>query len=102
LKASIEGAATQRQKVSIALAAKPGGCVVWIVCDPDTLEFSRFLWFGAGPGSPLPSLEGFGTGRHTRGDASGNKAERARIRTVPKGSFEKVATLKELLQKLFG
>jgi hypothetical protein len=102
LKASLEGGATRHQKVNVSLAAKPSGCVVWIVFDPDTLDFTGFLWFGADPGSPLPPLDGFKTARHTKGDATGFKAERAGIKVVPRGQFEKITTLPELLQRLFG
>ena len=102
LKASFEGGATRQQKINVSLAAKPSGCVVWIVFDPDTLDFREFLWFGADPGSPLPSLDGFKTARHTKGDATGFKAERTGIKIVPRGRFEKIATLAELSGKLFG
>ena len=102
LKASFEGASTRTQKINVALAAKQAGCVVWIIFDQDTLDFRHFLWFGAKPGLPLPPLEEFKTARHTKGDASGVKAERAGIKTVPSRAFEEVATLPELLQRLFG
>lgn len=102
LKASFEGATTRQQKINASLAAKPSGCVVWVVFDPDTLDFRRFLWFGAEPGSPLPPLAGFKTARHTKGDATGFKAERSGIKIVPQGHFEKIATLSELVRRLFG
>ena len=38
LKASKAGGRTATQNVNVALADKPGGCVVWIVVEPETLR----------------------------------------------------------------
>lgn len=46
-------------------------------------------------------LTGFKLGKHTRGDSSGRKAERANIRLVPKGHFERVDRVAELVERLF-
>lgn len=56
LKSSFEGAKTRRQKINIRLAGKPSGCIVWVRFDPATLEQTGWLWFGDGPGQPLPDL----------------------------------------------
>src|ERR1700722_20586259 len=41
--------------VSLALADKPSGCVLWIRVSRD-LEMKPFFWFGGRPGDPLPTL----------------------------------------------
>ncbi|MEP7247471.1 MAG: hypothetical protein ABI885_27830 [Gammaproteobacteria bacterium] len=46
LKASATTSKTARQKVHVALGAKPSGCVVWVLFDPATMQLGPFLWFG--------------------------------------------------------
>lgn len=105
LKTSTVGGRTAQQKVNIALAEKPSGCVLWIVRDEDH-QTNRmrltYRFFGGAPGEPLPSLDGFRVGRHTKGNAEGVKAERPSIRVIPKGQFVAVGTTRELLGVLFG
>lgn len=100
MKSSFVGAKTARQKINIRLADKPSGCVVWVRFDPETLELADFLWFGAAPGAPLPD-PGDRIGRHAKGDHSGYKAERAAIRVINKGRFERVLSMSELTDRLF-
>src|SRR6056297_544397 len=38
LKAAYLGSKTAKQKLHVALAGKPSGCVVWVYFDQDTLE----------------------------------------------------------------
>ena len=102
LKASFHGARTASQKVHLALERKPGGCVVWVQFDPLSLELGPFLWFGSRPGHKLPSLTSFKVAKHTKGDATGRKAERPNIRVVPKSKFDQLASVDELLERLFG
>jgi len=96
---------TARQKVNIALAAKPSGCIVWIVRSEDH-ESCRaslsYLFFGGASRMPLPSLEGFKVATHTKGNAEGVKKERAAIRVIPKAKFTSIATTRELVAVLFG
>jgi len=101
LKSSYDGAKTSRQKINVELAARPSGCVVWIRFDPATLETVSYLWFGDEPGQPLPDL-GDRIGKHTKGDRVGTKAERESIRVINIGRFEKVGTITELADTLFG
>lgn len=101
LKTVSEGGAAARVTVNIKLADRPSGCVVWIVVGPG-LELCSYLWFGAAPGAPLPSLAGLATARHTKGDATGLKAERPNHRTIPRRAFEPVPTLDGVIAKLFG
>lgn len=101
LKSSYDGAKTSRQKINVELAARPSGCVVWIRFDPATLEPVGYLWFGAEPGRPLPDL-GDRIGKHTKGDGIGTKTERAAIREIGIGRFEKIDTIAKLAERLFG
>ena len=102
LKGSEKGATTATQKVHVALAGKPSGCVVWVHIDDDSLRLGPFLFFGGKPGMPLPGLKSFRVSRHTRGNAQGVKAERPNHRNVPKGKFESLDTIEELWSRLFG
>jgi hypothetical protein len=105
LKTSLPSSRVSGQKVHVALAYKPGGCVVWILRheDPATKRMRlTYRFFGGDPGNPLPSLRGFRVAVHTKTDASGTKKERPAIRVVPRGSFKPVATTAELVQLLFG
>ena len=102
LKSSFRGAKTASQKIHIRLAEKLSGCVIWVVFDPATLALGPFLWFGSSPGKSLPDLSSFKVARHTKGDATGHKAERPMIRVVPKGRFNSLNTIEEVLGALFG
>ena len=102
LKASHTGSATSRVNVNDALARKPSGCVVWMQFDPLTLEFDHFLWFGSDAGKKLPELGGFKVAKHSKGNAQGIKLERPNIRVVPKGSFELLNGVEDVIGKLFG
>lgn len=102
LKASHSGASASRQKVHIALASKPSGCVVWIQFDASTLKLGPFHYFGSPPGQPLPDLSSFSIARHVKGNAMGFKAERPAIRVIPKGHFRPLASICEVYEALFG
>ncbi|MGD8586877.1 MAG: hypothetical protein PVJ75_16120 [Chloroflexota bacterium] len=56
LKASYHDATTAQQKVHIALASKPSGCIIWIYFDEETLELGPFLFYGGPAGEPVPDL----------------------------------------------
>ncbi len=102
LKSSYHGAKTARQSVNVRLAEKPSGCVVWVVFDPKTLAIGPFFWFGGKPGEPLPDIWSFPIAKHTRGNAYGVKAERPNIRVLKRAAFEQVASVSELVGRLFG
>ncbi len=105
LKTSRSDGRTALQKVHTVLAAKPGGCVVWVIRheDPETRRMRlSYRFFGGAPGKPLPSLEKFKVAKHTKGDASGTKKERPAIRVVPKSQFREIETTGELVKVLFG
>ena len=101
LKSSKTGATTASQKIHTKLAQKSSGCVIWIYVDENTLRLGPFLYFGAGAGKPLPSLEGHKTATHTKGNRYGVKAPRPNIRVVKKGCFQKCASIEDLFIRLF-
>jgi hypothetical protein len=91
--------------VNIALANKPGGCVVWLLREDDRTTRRvklAYLFFGGEPGEKLPALDGFGVGKHSKGDSTGKKSKRPAIRLIPKTKFTKVESVRELVEKLFG
>ena len=102
LKGSTRDAKTAKQKVNIALAEKPSGCVVRAFLDDDSLKLGPFLFFGGDPGQQLPDLQSFGVAKHTKGNAQGVKAQRPNLRDVPKGAFRHLGTIEELWLALFG
>ncbi|WP_252274007.1 hypothetical protein [Pseudomonas subflava] len=102
LKASFTGSVTSQQKIHVSLAKKPSGCVVLVYFDKDTLELGPFLYYGAAPGQPLPSLESFKVARHTKGNAEGVKAERPNLRVLNKRHFTRFEDIQGLYSQLFG
>ena len=100
MKSSFIGAKTARQKINVRLADKPSGCVIWVRFDPESLKLTEFLWFGAQPGEPLPEL-GDKIGKHEKGDQHGHKAQRAAIRVINKGRFERIPDVRGLADRLF-
>ena len=95
IKGSVCGSATARQKVHVALADKPSGCVVWVYLNEEDWNLGPFLYFGGDPGTPMPPL-GDKVARHTKGDATGEKKERPNIREINKGRFRKLETIDEV------
>ena len=87
--------------IHMALAAKPSGCVVWMLVDPATFETTAYRWFGDQPGRPLPAL-GDKAVRHTKADSQGVKAERAALRQLGRGRFETIPDMEGLIERLFG
>ena len=102
LKGARKGATTAKQKVHLALAEKPSGCVVWAFLDDESLRLGPFLFFGGSPGLPLPDLNSFSVSKHTKGNAQGVKTERPNLRDVPKRHFRHLDTIEELWLTLFG
>jgi hypothetical protein len=94
LKTSRLTARASRQKVHIALATKPSGCVVWIYFNERTLVLGPFLFFGGAAGEPLPYLSDLRVARHTKGDAQGIKAERPDIRWSTGGNSGRLTALR--------
>ena len=102
LKATGQGRKRGNVNVTLALIEKRSACVVWLFFDQETLELGPFYIFGGTPGQPMPDISHFRVARHTKGDATGFKAERPNLRLIPKGSFEKLDTMDEVVEWLFG
>jgi hypothetical protein len=102
LKSSHLGSSTGEVKVSVHLSKKPSGCVIWVWFDPNTLRLGPFLWFGGAPGLPLPDVSVLKVAKHTKANAQGVKLQRPNLRVIPKSRFESIATMNELVTKLFG
>ncbi len=101
LKASRENGARRHVNVNRKLAAKPSGCVIWIMVD-DELSAVRYLWFGNGPGEPLPSLDGLVTSRHTKANMDQEKVERPNLCDVPKSLFRVLNDVPDIVELLLG
>lgn len=101
LKVTRVGGKRRNVDINLALAEKPSGCVVWIMADPATLSIGPFYWLGAAPGIPLTTIDGRIT-RHSKGNASGKKAERRALRNVAMGKFQKLSTMSEVAKAMFG
>jgi hypothetical protein len=101
LKASHRQAIKAAVPINTKLAEKPGGCIVWITFDQDTLELGPFLWFGGRPGERLPDL-GSRLGRQNRANSLGVKGVRAGIRVLSKHQFTKLHAVDEVVEALFG
>jgi hypothetical protein len=102
LKSSFRGSKVRHASVNALLAAKPSGCMVFMWFDPKTLELGPFAFFGGRPRKPLPDISSMKLARHTKANAQGVKAVRPNVREVPLSKFERVATIEELVVKLFG
>jgi hypothetical protein len=101
LKSSHITSATSRQKTHVKLADKASGCLVWIVFNEERLTFSHFLFYGGSAGEALPSMDNLPTAKHTKGNKDGVKLERANIRVINKGQFQRLNTIEEVFDKLF-
>ena len=102
LKSSHVGSSTNDVRVSLHLAKKPSGCVVWLWFAPKTLELGPYLFFGGSPGHPLPDIANFKVAKHAKGNAQGVKLERPNVRVIPKSRFETLHSVSELVLRLFG
>ena len=80
---------------------KPGGCILWLEFDPESLAIERYYWFGSKAGNALPDL-GERISRHSKGNSEGEKNERPIHRVLTRGRFEALADIGEVAEKLFG
>ncbi len=101
LKVSRETGSRTEINVSMRLAEKPGGCVVWIFVD-DALNLKAFRWFGDPAGGPLPNIADKKVLKHTKGDANGIKNVRLGHRVIKQSNFDTVADIDDLLRCLLG
>ncbi len=86
--------------VNCALEEKSSGCVVKLLVD-DELVVTGWLFFGAKPKKPLPSMRSFPLARHTKADSHGHKAERPNARKVSSGKFNSLGSWDCLFSALF-
>ncbi len=100
LKSSFRGSKVREVDVSTKLLLKPGGCILWLEFDPDSLAIERFFWFGGRVGSALPDL-GLRVSRHSKGNGEGAKNERPIHRIVTRGRFEALSDIREVVGRLF-
>ena len=100
-KTVLEGGANTLVSISLKLAEKPSGCVIWTVVDPE-LNAIAYLWYGGEPNEPLPQIDRLKITKHTKGNALGEKAERINHRVLNMSQFRRYETLEEVLRQLFG
>ncbi len=100
LKATREGGAAGDQRINENLAKAPGGCVVWMFVENDTLQPIRFGWFGGAGQQPLPDLGG-NVARHTKANSAGEKLHRPNIRKVSKSRFDWLESVEQVFERLF-
>src|SRR6266436_297724 len=101
LKSSFRGSKVREVDISTKLLHKPGGCILWLEFDRETLAIERFYWFGGEAGNGLPDL-GARISRHSKANSKGEKNERLAHRVVAKGDFQMLADISEVVRKLFG
>jgi hypothetical protein len=101
LKTVLTGGKADEVKVGLRLMDVPSGCVVWIVVTPD-LGIESYLWFGGPPGKPLPDVSDGKVAKHTKGNATGEKAERSNHRILRRSRFQAVKSTDALIPLLFG
>jgi hypothetical protein len=100
LKSSFRGSKVREVDVSTKLLRKPGGCILWLEFDRDTLAIERFYWFGGTAGNGLPDI-GLRISRHSKGNSDGEKNERPIHRVLTRGRFEALTDIREVVEKLF-
>jgi hypothetical protein len=101
LKVTTAGGARSVITVNQRLAAKPSGCIVWLIFDPLTRDFTSIRWYGNRPGAPLPDA-GSKVARHSRANSKGYKNHRAEHRVLRASRFEELTSVGHLADKLFG
>jgi hypothetical protein len=92
LKSSFRGSKVREVDVSTKLLRKPGGCILWLEFDRESLAIERYYWFGSKAGNALPDL-GERISRHSKGNSEGEKNERPIHRVLTRGRFEALASI---------
>jgi len=87
--------------VPMALAGKPCGCVIWIRVTAG-LDMGPFLWFGGAPGESLPTIADYPPPLRATHNKEGERPPRPNHRLVPGSKFEELATIEDVLVRLFG
>ncbi len=102
LKSLSVGATTREWSVSKLLSRKPGGCVIILCVDRQTLDIEEFLFLGGTPGKRLPDISGAKQAKRVTFDSTGARPVRKNHRKVPKTRFEPVPDMHALVDRLFG
>jgi len=97
LKSQVMGGRSREIGAHVELATKPSGCIIWMTYDPLTLRPVSWRFFGGGPGERIKPL-GDRIGKHSRGD----KGFRPDQRIIKARDFDKVGSIEELVDRLFG
>jgi hypothetical protein len=100
LKSSFRGSKVREVDVSTKLLRKPGGCILWLEFDPESLAIERYYWFGSKAGNALPDL-GERISRHSKGNSEGEKNERPIHRVLTRGRFEALASIAKVVERMF-
>ena len=98
LKASRKAGTTAEITVSLELARRPSGCVIWVVVSDD-LTLDHFRWFGGRPGQPLPNISELKLAKQARANVQGVKAEKPNF--LPASLFTRLHSVDDLLDRLF-
>ncbi len=101
LKSSFRGSKVREVDVSTKLLRKPGGCILWLEFDRESLAIERYYWFGGKAGTALPDL-GLRVSRHSKGNSNGEKNERPIHRVLTRGRFEALVDTREVVKRHFG
>src|SRR5258708_14947932 len=101
LKSSFRGSKVREVDVSNKLLRKPGGCILWLEFDRESLAIERYYWFGGKAGTALPDL-GLRVSKHSKGNSEGAKNERPIHRVLTRGRFEALVDIREVIKRLFG
>src|SRR5260370_24067674 len=75
LKSSFRGSKVREVDVSTKLLRKPGGCILWLEFDRQSLAIERFYLFGGKAGTPAPGL-GLRGSPPSQGNSEGQKEAR--------------------------
>ena len=97
LKSQVMGGRSREIGAHVELATKASGCIIWMTYDPLTLRPASWRFFGGGPGERIKPL-GDRIGKHSRG----SKSFRPDQRIIKAKAFEKVGSVEELVDRLFG
>lgn len=89
-------AATNSRRLQLLIGAQPTRRST-----EEDWNLGPFLYLGGEPGKPMPPL-GEKLARHTKGDATGEKKERPKLREVNKSRFTKLETVEQVWAALFG
>jgi hypothetical protein len=102
LKSSHQNSRLRETNVALSLANKPGGCVIVVRFEEESLKLGPFHFFGGRPGEPMPDIRGYKVTRNTRRNKEGGRNERPAHRTIPLSKFEVIPDIFRLAERLFG